>query len=86
MQLTAKDIATRLSRNGRIGHTPGGYTTCCPAHDDRNASLNVGTGDNGGISTLKMKATPTENAVNTSNDTAMYPFPEGTIEGGGPNA
>lgn len=42
MQLTAEGIAKQLSRNGKVQRTPGGWLCHCPAHDDREPSLNIG--------------------------------------------
>ena len=44
MQL--EDVLRRLNGVKRSG---GGYSARCPAHEDKNASLSVKQGDNGGI-------------------------------------
>jgi putative DNA primase/helicase len=43
--MTAADLAARL----RATRARGGWTARCPAHDDRRASLSIGTGHNGRV-------------------------------------
>lgn len=38
-----------LSRLRNVKKTPKGWEACCPAHEDRHASLSVGTGEDGRI-------------------------------------
>jgi hypothetical protein len=42
-----EDFLSRLQKVKKTG--PNNWIACCPAHDDKNPSLTVGVGDNGGI-------------------------------------
>jgi hypothetical protein len=42
-----EDFLSRLQKVKKTG--PNNWLACCPAHDDKNPSLTVATGDNGGI-------------------------------------
>ena len=44
--MTAAEIAERLKKARPCS---GGFTGCCPAHDDDNPSLSVGTGEDGRV-------------------------------------
>jgi replicative DNA helicase len=44
--MTAEEVAGRLQKARRIA---GGFTACCPAHDDTEPSLSISTGDGGQV-------------------------------------
>lgn len=41
------DLLARLKKVRKTG--PNNWIACCPAHEDKNPSMTVGVGDNGGI-------------------------------------
>jgi hypothetical protein len=45
--MTVQDVLSRLKRVKRAGK--GGWTACCPAHEDRNPSLSIREGDGGRV-------------------------------------
>ena len=43
------NLSDLLAKLRSVKHGNGGWTACCPAHEDRHASLSIGTGSDGRI-------------------------------------